>query len=78
MKFIRAFESEGITAVLTVDEQMRPTVAWLGKPSKAIVPEYGQWIRESLQIAANVSGKSVLYLAPGTDIEPIMIKPQTG
>jgi hypothetical protein len=76
MKFIRTFAGGTATAFLTVDNEMKPSVRWRGKPTKSILPEYGQWMRDSLQIAVDASGKSVLYLAPGTDIEPIVIEPE--
>ena len=74
MKFIRTFAGGAVTAFLTVEDGV--SVRWRGQPTKSILPEYGKWMRDSLQTVANATGKSILYAAPGSENGPMVVVPQ--
>lgn len=73
MKFIRTFRGGMVTAFLKVEDGL--SVQWRGTPTKSILAEYGEWMRECLQIVAASTGKKILYLAPGSEMETMVAEP---
>jgi len=63
-----------VTAFLTVED--RVSVRWRGRPTKSILPEYGEWVRNCMQTVADSTGKRMLYIPIGTDDEPMIVSPQ--
>jgi hypothetical protein len=74
MKFIQTFRGGSPTAILTV-ESGAVSVRWRGEPTKAILPEYEDWMRDSLQTVADSTGKRILYLAPGSQAGFLVAEP---
>ena len=73
MKFIRTFAGGTVTAFLTVEDGV--SVRWRGKPSKSILSEYAEWMRDSLQTVADTTGRSVAYFALESGLEPMVVAP---
>lgn len=74
MKFIRTFAGGGATAFLTLGDEL--TVKWRGQPTRSILLEYGEWMRDCAQTYANFTGKSIVYLGPGLANQVVVITPQ--
>lgn len=74
MKFIRTFAGGRVTAFLILGDEL--SVRWRGQPTKSILPEYGEWMRDCAQTYADSTGKRIVYLAPGSANELMAITPR--